>query len=76
MSHYGNRDVMKQVGKMSQGGRFVTIQENMVGRIVTATLRPPWGGGGRKILGYFVTVDVVNTWTLHWVDVSRVSKHY
>jgi hypothetical protein len=35
-------DVMKQVGKISQGGRFVTIQVKMVGRIVTATLRPPW----------------------------------
>ncbi len=44
---------------------------------ITSTL----GLGGRKILGRFVwrrnvTVDVVNTWTLHWVDVQRVSKHY
>jgi hypothetical protein len=42
MSQYGKRDVMKQVGKMSQGGHFVTIQEKMVGQIVTATLCPPW----------------------------------
>jgi hypothetical protein len=35
-------------GKMSQSGRFVTIQVKKGGRIVTATIRPPPGLGGCK----------------------------
>ncbi len=50
-------------------------------RVVTATLRPPSGLGGRKNPGRFicrryVTGDIVNHRTLHWVDVLWVSKRY
>jgi hypothetical protein len=43
--------------------------------------QPPWGLGGRNILGRFVgsgnvTVNVVNPRMLRWVDISWVSKRY
>ncbi len=37
MSQYGKRDVMKQVGKMSQSGLFVIIQVKKGGRFVKAS---------------------------------------
>jgi hypothetical protein len=36
MSQYGKRDVVKQVGKMSQSGSFVIIQVKKGGCFVTA----------------------------------------
>ncbi len=53
------------MGKMSQRGRFVTIQVKIVSRFFATTLHPPSGRGGRKITGYYVwnrniTGDVLN----------------
>jgi hypothetical protein len=69
ISQYGKMDVVKQMGKMSQSGCFVTIQVKKVGHFVIATLRPPLGLGGRKNPGSFVwrrniTVDLVIPMTL------------
>ncbi len=54
MSQYGKKDIVKQTGKMSQTGCFVTIQIKKRGHFVTATFYPPLGLGGWKIPGHFV----------------------
>jgi hypothetical protein len=48
MSEYGKRVVIKQAGKMSQSGHFVTNPGKKEGSFVTAALHPPLGLGGRK----------------------------
>jgi hypothetical protein len=48
MSEYGKRAVMKEAGKISQSGCFVTVQVKKGSCFVTATLRPTSGLGGHK----------------------------
>jgi hypothetical protein len=53
MSQDWKRNIMKQVGKMSQSGCLVTIQVKKGGCFVTATEGPPLWTGGCKISGLF-----------------------
>ncbi len=73
---------MKQTGKMSQSGCFITIQVIKSGHFVTATYVHLQGWVDKKSLDVLSGVemsqyvDVVNPWMMLWVDVSWVLKCY
>jgi hypothetical protein len=61
MSQYGKRDFVKQAGKLSQSGCFVTIQIKKDGCFVLATLCPLPGLGGHKSL-HVSSGDKMSQW--------------